>query len=318
MRNEGERGYSWLFMYPSPSWMKSVLVVLLVVVLSGAFYFWYSHFGSDPTPDGIVGLVYAIVGTVFVVLAAVIYSIRRRSRKRGIGELNGILNWHIAFAVLGLSLLFMHSFGNFNPRTGTYALYGMIALVISGFVGRLLDRLMPRLIAGEVRKVVTAQGEDRIEHLSQTLQNIASHSAQEVRPFGAAGGRPSTSLVPHQGSLPFQRKAQDSLPALTSWDLAYISLAELPQELDRDAPRYRFVPDKKSALARPEALLPGAQEHMAALHDAQQALQREQTFRYIIRYWRTFHIFLALLTVGLTLWHLEYAAALWLPVFLRH
>ena len=52
-------------------------------------------------------------------------------------------------------LLFMHSFGNFNPRSGTFALYGMIALVISGFVGRLLDRLMPRLIDATTEKKIS-------------------------------------------------------------------------------------------------------------------------------------------------------------------
>ena len=101
----------------------------------------------------------------------------------------------------------------------------------------------------------------------------------------------------------------------TSWDLAYISLEETPQELSRDNAQYRFVPDRKSALAQPGALIPGAQEHILALEDVQQALKREEFLRYIIRYWRVFHISLAVLTIGLTLWHLEYATTLLLPLF---
>src|SRR5205823_4689601 len=96
--------------------------------------------------------------------------------------------------------------------------------------------------------------------------------------------------------LPFQPTGQ---PLHTSWDLAYISLEETPQEMSRNAAHYRFVPDKKSALTRPGALIPGAQEQMSALHRAQRALQREQFYRYVIHYWRIFHIGLVLLTAGL-------------------
>jgi hypothetical protein len=114
--------------------------------------------------------------------------------------------------------------------------------------------------------------------------------------------------------LPF---ATTGYPLHTSWDLAYISLEETPQELSRNSQQYRFVPDKKSALARPEALMPGAQEHISALKSMQQAMQRELFYRYVIRYWRKFHILLALLTFALTLWHLIYAGQLLLPVLLH-
>jgi hypothetical protein len=103
----------------------------------------------------------------------------------------------------------------------------------------------------------------------------------------------------------------------TSWDLAYISLEETPQEMSRNTAQYRFVPDKKSALTRPGALMPGAQEQISALQNAQRALQREQFYRYVIRYWRVFHIGLVLLTIGLTLWHIEYALQLLIPTLLH-
>jgi hypothetical protein len=211
----------------------------------------------------------------------------------------------------------MHSFGNFNPRTGTYALYGMIALVISGFVGRTLDRVIPRLIAREVRKALTEQGEDRIERISQQLQAIVVHNNEQVRTFSTGGAASSrdTSLVPAPGPranlpLPFEPSKQ-ALP--TPWDLAYISLEATPQELSVDAPQYRFIPDRKSNLTRPGALLPGAQEHISELERVQHAMQREQFYRYVIHYWRIFHVALALLTIGLTVWHLVYAAQLLLP-----
>ncbi len=331
MHREGEKGYSWLFFYPGRSWVGRLLVTLLILGASGAFYLWYSRSNSDASPDSLVGYGYAIAGTVFLVLALVLYTLRRRSRKQTAGKLNAALNWHVFFAIIGLVLLLMHSFGNFNPRTGTYALYGMIALTVSGFIGRFLDRLVPRLIAGEVRKALTAQGEDRIETISQNLQAIVIHNTQEIHGYspgnragvpqgnnGNTHSSPSTSLVPLQGmmqqSMPFDANRS---AIKTPWDLAYISLEATPQELSHENGQYRFIPDKKSSLTRPGALMPGAEEQIAALRDVQQALQREQFYRYVIRYWRLFHIALALLTVGLTIWHLVYAAQLLIPTLLH-
>jgi hypothetical protein len=180
----GEKGYPLFFFSRTRVWVTNVLLFgLLVIALGGGLYIWYSSVSNDPTPDSIVGFGYAFAGTAFLILAAVMYSLQRRARHRAIGQLHAALSWHVCFGVVGLALLFMHSFGNFNPRSGTFALYGLIALVISGFVGRLLDRVMPRLIAQEVNKALTATGEDRIEALSQKLQAIVQHNAEEIQGF---------------------------------------------------------------------------------------------------------------------------------------
>ena len=328
MRAEGEKGYSWISFNISGSWVVSMLSALLVIGVSIAFYVIYSGLSPDTSPDSVAGYSYAVAGTGFMLLAALRFSQYRRSRLRSVGKLHAFLNWHVAFGMMALVLLFLHSFGNFNPRTGTYALYGMIALAISGFIGRGLDRIVPRLITEEARKALTAQGDDRIENISQRLRSIVSHNTQEeIRGFQADSAGRSMPGIPGLTGTPFansgSRNAAGTVKAggkggpvlQTSWDLAYISLEETPQELGRDSAQYRFVPDRKSALARPGALIPGAQEHMIALADVQKALKREEFFRYIIRYWRVFHISLAILTIALTLWHLEFAATLLLPVF---
>ena len=103
----------------------------------------------------------------------------------------------------------------------------------------------------------------------------------------------------------------------SSWDLAYFSLDETPQELSQQGGQYRFVPDRKSELARPGTFLPGTEEHLAELQVVQRALQLEQFYRYIIRYWRIFHIVLAMVTIGLTIWHLVYAGQLLSNAFLH-
>ena len=314
----GEKGYSWLYLYPTRSWSSSLIVALIIVAVGGAFYLWYDHPGNDTSPSGTAGLVYALIGTGFFILAAILYSVRHHSRKRSAGQLHAALNWHVFLALTGLALLFMHSFGHFAAISGTYALYGLIVLAISGVIGRMLDRIMPRLIAKEVDKVLTAQGDDRVEVVSQKLQAIVIHNRQKFHGFKI---HPAQSIsVPATA----QPSVVDGLPVVSSkqslhvpWDLAYISLEPTQEELDRNAPHYRFVPDKKSTFNRPGTLMPGTDAHIAELQAIHHAMQREQLYRYIIRYWRIVHICLAFITIGLVIWHIIFACTVLFPQFMH-
>ncbi|MFL5628469.1 MAG: hypothetical protein ACJ788_23050 [Ktedonobacteraceae bacterium] len=227
----GERGYPWLFFYHRRPWRIGLIVTIIVIGLCSAFYYWYSQSGYDTSPASGAGLTYALIGTLFFILAAMLYSLRRRSRKRVLGELNVALNWHVFFALMGLATLFMHSFGHFEAISGTYALIGTVILTLSGLVGRMLDQFVPRLIARNVDKALTSQGDDRIETVSQKL----------------------------------------------------------------------------------EALMPGTSEHISELRSIHIAMQCEQLYRYIIRYWRVIHILLAFITIGLVIWHIIFALHLMLP-----
>lgn len=307
---KGEAGYSWLYGAVAMNGGTRVLVTILVIALAAGFLVWYSRTGNDVSPDSVVGLIYASTGTLLLLLAATLFSLRRRShRKRVVSGLRSSLGWHMCFALMGLAFLAMHSFGELNPRTGTYALYGMVALVISGLIGRALDRLMPRLIAGEVHQALTAQGEDRIETISQKLQAIVVHNTQDIRGFAAPGSRKSVvSSSPQSRAV----TVRDQTPLHTPWDLAYISLDSTPQELSRDTGQFRFVPDRKSELLRPGALMPGSQEQISELEMVRHAMRRELFYRYVTRYWRRFHILLALVTLGLLVWHIVFALQLWM------
>ncbi len=322
-RNNGETGYNWPFFVGGEGWYKRSLVIFLGITVGVVFFVWYIQHSNDVSPDSIAGYTYAIIGTLFLLLAAVSYSLKRRSHKKEtVGQLHRSLNWHVCFGVLGLVFLFLHSFGNFNPRTGTYALYGMIALTLSGMIGRFLDRLVPRLMTGEVHKALTVMGDDRIETISQKLQAIVVHNTQDLHSFAVVPGEKShdapTSMVSLSGPVSSDFSFIHKDQALqTPWDLAYISLEATPQELSLEANHYRFVPDKKSALVHPGALMPGAQAHISELQEVEQAMQRELFYRYVIRYWRKFHILLALLTLALTIWHIVYAGQLLLPVLLH-
>ena len=64
-------------------------------------------------------------------------------------------------------------------------------------------------------------------------------------------------------------------------------------------------------------MLPGSQEHISEMEDVRRAMQNELFYRYITRYWRRFHILLALTTVGLLIWHVVYALQLLIPTLIH-
>ncbi len=220
-----EKGYSGLFFFARRSWVIGCLIALFVIVVSGAFYLWYNHYGDDLTPSGNIGLSYAIAGLVVLVLAAASYSVRRRLDTPAVGQLNRALNWHGFFALIGLALLLMHSFGSFAPQSETYTLLSMMALTLSGLLGHALDRILAWRIVVEAHTILTAEGEDGMETIIQE---------------GQAQG----------------------------------------------------------------AVMPIAQQQMAAFQEIQQAIRRERLYHSVIHIWRRVHIVLAFLTLGLTLWHL--------------
>jgi hypothetical protein len=301
------KGYPWLFFHLSGQQKLTLLVSLVIVAISVGFFLWCTDVSDDRGGDSFVGLVFALTSMIFLSLAAVAFSLQRRARKRSVGELNAVLNWHICFGMIALVMVFLHADGNYNPRTGTYALYALVALVISGMVGRTLDRLMPRLIAQEVHKALTAKGEDRIKSISHTLRSVSVQKSQEL-----SLSQPSQSSAPDSGSLGGAETPGEQ-GMFQSWDIAYVSLEDRPQDLNQFSDC--TVAGGRSVPIRSGVFSPDTKEQIGALEEIEQAHERELFFRYSIRYWRIFHRVLAMVTVGLTLWHIEYALALIIPAF---
>lgn len=296
------------------NWHKTLLMTLVLMALSVLGLVVFAHFSTDLTPDSPLGYTYAFLGVFFMLLATFFYTRAKKTRQRKVGQINNALNWHVCFGVLALFLLLLHSFGNFNPRSGTYALYAMVALVVSGVIGKLLDRTVPKMITKAARKALTEQGEDRIEKITRTVQEIVAYNTQELPGNNGAQGGQSNKLQTIAAS-PVSMVGGTSLPG--SWDIAYVTLKETPQEVNQYSQQHRFVPDRQSPLSKPGALMPGYKEQIAELQSIQRTLQLEQFYRALIRYWRMLHVVLVLVTIGLTLWHVEFALTLLMPGFLQ-
>lgn len=290
-RSKSEQGYSWLFFSARPSWVWRCLVTLLVIGGSGTFFLWYRSNGDELTPSGNVGLSYALTGFACLLLAAVWYSVRRRLSEPALGQLNRVLNWHGVFALIALALLFLHSFANFGPNSGTMALFSLIALTLSGLLGRALDRVLAWRIAISVSVTLTPEGEDRLEILMQEMRPRIAAQVHETSRFDAHASTSQSYPVPGMQGKRF-------------WDLSYRSLESMPRGVKRQGKQQRFLPGDDLLSAHSGTVISAAQ--MAAFEEIQHALQRERLYRSIIHTWRQVHIALAFLTLGLTTWHVVY------------
>lgn len=260
-------------------------------------YTTYLH-TKDVSPDSMYGYGFAIAGTSLLLLVGAGYALRKRLG-RGAGRLHTFLAWHMVGGLLGLALILMHAAGNFNPRTGTYALYGLIGVVVSGVIGRVLDRLSPRLAAKAALRALSASGEERLDDLEEELAAIADDARarrqelQEQSLRGTPWDLAYYDLDPEIEEIPTllrQGVRSDTGPIL---DLNQFS-APLP------AQRLQYIPANRQST--------GALARQAA--GIQRAMGREQFHLQLVRVWRRVHILISLAALGLLLWHLEFAATL--------
>ncbi len=253
----------------------------------------------DVAPDSMYGYGFAIAGTALLLWVAVGYALRKRVGRRWPGRLHTFLAWHMAGGLLGLLLILMHSAGNFNPRSGTYALYGLIGIVVSGIIGRVLDRFSPRLAANAALHALSASGEDRLDDLEEELAAIADDERARRQALQEQGARG------------------------TPWDLAYYDLdPEVDQipHLLRQGVRGESGPILNlKQLSGPLAVqrgpyTPATRQSTGALArqaaGIQRAMGREQFYLQLVRVWRRIHLLISLVALGLLIWHLEYAATL--------
>src|SRR5690348_15493029 len=107
-RLNDEKGYPWFFLDAGRPWLNTWFVTLILILIFILSLFVYAHFSTDLTPDSLAGYTYAILGTIFMLLATFLYTRARHSHQRRVGQLNKSLNWHICFGVLAIVVLLMH------------------------------------------------------------------------------------------------------------------------------------------------------------------------------------------------------------------
>lgn len=256
---------------------------LVGLLLGGGLVYGYVTYmrSGDVAPDSPYGYIFAIAATVLLVLVGVGYTLRKRWRRRRFGLLHTALSWHVVGGVLALALILAHAAGNFHPRTGTYALCSLIALVTTGVIGRQLDRIAPRLAARYALKTLTSDGEERLDALVSAL-NERRAARRERR----------------------QAATQQSAPG-APWDLAYYDLRATDDQIPA------LLSQNARSKAQVESGASGASGAWAAgPSDLRRAIGFERLCLDLIRVWRYLHTALSVLTLVLILWHLEFAVTL--------
>lgn len=155
----------------------------------------YSSLHKLLRPSGFIGHLFG-VGGFLLMTVPVIYSLRKKlPRLRNVGSMKTWLEVHIFCGIVGPVLVTFHTSFRFNGVVSV-AYWSMVAVVLSGFVGRYLYVRIPRSLRG--LELTRNELDARAEELSERL--LAAHlppalvtaiAAFEHRAVPAPGESPS-------------------------------------------------------------------------------------------------------------------------------
>jgi len=151
----------------------AALALFVLVGLHGWSYYasplgvrGYSSLHRLLRPSGSLGQWFGISGFVLM-LVPVAYSLRKKiARLRGVGSMKTWLEVHIFCGILGPVFVTFHTSFRFNGIVSV-AYWSMVAVVLSGFVGRYLYMRIPRSLRG--LELTRAELDARADVLSQRL-----------------------------------------------------------------------------------------------------------------------------------------------------
>lgn len=99
-------------------------------------------------PSGLLGHGFGIIGSIFMLLGVSIYMIRKRYKKIfRLGKLKHWLEFHIFLCSLGPILVLFHTSFKFGGLVSV-SFWSMVAVVLSGVIGRFIYIQIPRTIQG--------------------------------------------------------------------------------------------------------------------------------------------------------------------------
>lgn len=142
---------------------KIYLSLLVIIVVLATAYFGYIGFGYYSlniedryfNPDhqllkssGSIGHGLGIIGSLLITIGVVTYMLRKRIRKFSrFGILKHWLEFHIFLCVLGPILVLYHTSFKFGGIV-SISFWSMVAVVLSGLIGRYIYLQIPRTIEG--------------------------------------------------------------------------------------------------------------------------------------------------------------------------
>jgi len=148
----------------------SSMVMILIVVTVYLIYNGYAYYNTSLEerfyqadhellkPNGLLGHGMGIIGSFLMVTGVSIYMLRKRWRFLArLGKLKHWLEFHIFLCTLGPILVLFHTSFKFGGIV-SISFWSMIAVVVSGVIGRFIYIQIPRTIEGRELSLIEVRG----------------------------------------------------------------------------------------------------------------------------------------------------------------
>jgi hypothetical protein len=129
------------------------------------------------TSSKLVHHILAIIGTLLMLGAETLYSIRKQGRLK-FGKVGRWLQVHIAMGLIGPALVLWHGSFNFYGLAGIVS-YLTILVVLSGIFGRYLYRHVPRTLKGQI--ATASQLEKQKQGLGEQLKLLLEDKPETLK-----------------------------------------------------------------------------------------------------------------------------------------
>jgi len=130
-------------------------------------------------PSGVMGHGLGIIGTLLILIGVTMYIARKRSKFLSrFGKLKYWLEFHIFLCTLGPIMVLFHTAFKFGGIV-SIAFWSMVAVVLSGVIGRFIYIQIPRSIEG--RELSLAEIQNSKASLNITLNNIHNFTSEDIK-----------------------------------------------------------------------------------------------------------------------------------------
>jgi len=130
-------------------------------------------------PSGVMGHGLGIIGTLLILIGVTMYIARKRSKFLSrFGRLKYWLEFHIFLCTLGPIMVLFHTAFKFGGIV-SIAFWSMVAVVLSGVIGRFIYIQIPRSIEG--RELSLAEIQNSKASLNITLNNIHNFTSEDIK-----------------------------------------------------------------------------------------------------------------------------------------
>ncbi len=142
------------FIYLTLFVLVSIIALTVIITIGFDYYttpiterFFHQDYRALK-PSGSLGHGYGIVGSLLIIIGVLTYVIRKRSKRFArLGLLKHWLEFHIFLCTLGPMLVLFHTAFKFGGIV-SISFWSMVAVVLSGVVGRYIYLQIPRSIDG--------------------------------------------------------------------------------------------------------------------------------------------------------------------------